>query len=392
MKVSVLCFDVSGNAAGRADLLAKLLEPLGSVEVLGPRSLPGVWKPVASGPIRYTSVATRRMPGFVATMADLARRADGDLIYASKTRLGSAGVGYLKRAAGKRPLLLDIDDWELGFYIRSGFWGTVGRALNLGNPDGLPWTWLCERFTGLADGVTVASRFLQERFGGTLIPHVRDTDAWKPGRADAAEGRRRLRVDGKRVVMFLGTPRDYKGLDDLAAAVASLGRADVALAVVGASADSAAGRQILGRCPAATLLPWVPFDEIPTLLSAADVVAVPQRKTSDTVGQVPAKIFDAMALGRPVVSTRVSMVPEILDGCGLLVEPGDVSGLAAAIARLLDRPAEAEALGARARERCVERYSFQSARRDLFPLIERVMARPKAHPKARPKGPPKAHP
>jgi glycosyltransferase involved in cell wall biosynthesis len=379
MKVSVLCSDVSGNAAGRADLLAKLLEPLGEVEVIGPRSLSGVWKPVASGPVRYTSVPARRMPRFIATMADLARRADGDLIYASKTKLGSAGVGYLKRIAGKRPLLLDIDDWELGFYIRSGFWGTAGRALNLGNPHGLPWTWLCERLTALADGVTVASRFLQERFGGTLIPHVRDTDAWKPGGADAAEGRRRLGVEGRRVVMFLGTPRGYKGLDDLAAAVASLGRANVALAVVGTGADSPAGRRILERCPAATLLPWVPFEEIPTLLAAADVVAVPQRATSDTVGQVPAKIFDAMALGRPVVSTRVSMIPEILEGCGLLVEPGDVPGLAAAIARLLDGPAEAEALGARARERCLERYSFQSARRDLFPLIERVMANPRAN-------------
>jgi glycosyltransferase involved in cell wall biosynthesis len=319
------------------------------------------------------------MPGFLATMADLARRADGDIIYASKTRLGSAGVGYLKRVAGRRPLLLDIDDWELGFFLRSGFWGTVGRALNLGNPDGLPWAWLCERLTALADGVTVASRFLQERFGGTLIPHVRDTDAWKPGCADAAEGRRRLGVEGKRVVMFLGTPRGYKGLDDLAAAVAFLGRADVSMAVVGTSAASAAGRRILERCPAATLLPWVPFEEIPTLLAAADVVAVPQRATSDTVGQVPAKIFDAMALGRPVVSTRVSMIPEILEGSGLLVEPGDVPGLAAAIAQMLDGPAEAEALGARARERCVERYSFQSARRDLFPLIERVMGKHRAN-------------
>jgi glycosyltransferase involved in cell wall biosynthesis len=374
MRISVLCFDVGANAAGRADLLARLLVPLGSVEVIGPARGSGAWEPVATGPIRYTSVPARGMPGFIATMADLARRADGDLIYASKTKLASAGVGYLKRVAGRRPLLLDIDDWEVGFYLGSGFWGTVGRALNLGNPGGLPWTWLCERLTALADGVTVASRFLQQRFGGTLIPHVRDTDEWKPGCASPAAGRRLLGVEGKRVVMFLGTLRDYKGVDDLAAAVASLGRSDVALAVVGAGADSEAGRRILARCPRAALVPWVPFEQVPSLLSAADVVAVPQRETPATVGQVPAKIFDAMALGRPVVSTRVSMIPEILDGCGLLVEPGNVSGLAEAIRDLLDDPARAEVLGARARERCVERYSFQAARRALFPLIERVMA------------------
>jgi glycosyltransferase involved in cell wall biosynthesis len=375
MKISVLCFDVSDNAAGRADLLARLLEPLGSVEVIGPRSGPGVWEPVASGPVRYASVESRRMPGFLRTMADLARRADGDLVLASKTKLASAGVGYLKRVFGRRPLLLDIDDWEVGFYLRSGRWGTLGRALNLGNPAGLPWTWLCERLTGLADGVTVASRFLQQRFGGALVTHVRDTDAWKPGCADPSEGRRRLGLGGERLVMFLGTPRGYKGLEDLAAAVSSLGRPDIVLAVIGASPGTAAGQQVLRLNPRARLVPWVPFEQIPVFLSAADVVAVPQRRTPDTLGQVPAKLFDAMALGRPVVSTRVSMIPEILDGCGLLVDPGDVAGLAVAIARLVDDPAEAQRLGARARERCVERYSFDSARRALFPLVESVMAK-----------------
>ncbi|HEY5726409.1 MAG TPA: glycosyltransferase, partial [Methylomirabilota bacterium] len=116
----------------------------------------------------------------------------------------------------------------------------------------------------------------------------------------------------------------------------------------------------------------IPFEDVPRYLEAADVVAVPQRDTPDTRGQVPAKLFDAMALGRPIVSTRVSMIPEILEGCGALVPPGDVAALASAIGRLLDRPDEARALGEAARRRAVDRYSFEAARRALFPLIERV--------------------
>jgi glycosyltransferase involved in cell wall biosynthesis len=81
-----------------------------------------------------------------------------------------------------------------------------------------------------------------------------------------------------------------------------------------------------------------------------------------------------MALGRPIVSTRVSMIPEILEGCGVVVESGQVSALAGAIAHLIDDPADAQELGARARDRCVERYSFEAARRVLFPLVEGVMA------------------
>jgi len=374
VKISVLCFDVADNAAGRAFLLARLLEPLGEVQIVGPCHGAGVWSPIAGDPVAVRTVRGRKLPGFARSMRALLDLAEGDLLYASKPRLGSAGVGYLARLTSDRPLLLDIDDWEVGFFLR-GFWRTAGRSLNLANPKGLPWTWLAERLHRQADGITVASRFLQERFGGVLLPHVRDTDAWKPGAADPGGARRRLAIEGERVVMFLGTPRGYKGVEDLAAAVARLDRRDVALAVIGTEADAAAGRRLRAICPATRLLGRVPFADVPAFLEAADVVAVPQRETSDTRGQVPAKLFDAMALGRPIIATRVSMIPEIVEDCGVLVPPGDVNALASGIADLLARPDEAAALGRRARERAVERYSFGAGRARLFPLVERVMAR-----------------
>lgn len=118
----------------------------------------------------------------------------------------------------------------------------------------------------------------------------------------------------------------------------------------------------------------VAFDDVPRYLAAADVVAVPQRATSDTLGQVPAKLFDAMAMARPIVSTSVSMIPEVLEGCGLLVPPGEPRALRAVLQTLLADADRARELGRRARARCVERYSFVSARAALFPLIERLGA------------------
>jgi glycosyltransferase involved in cell wall biosynthesis len=176
--------------------------------------------------------------------------------------------------------------------------------------------------------------------------------------------------------MFLGTPRSHKGIDDLAEAMRILSRPDVVLAVVGCAVGSPTGRRLAALGPMVRLVPEIPFSDVPLYLAAADVVAVPQRLGPDTVGQVPAKIFDAMALGRPIVSTRVSMIPEILDDSGVLVEPGDPAGLARAIAWLLDHPAEAAALGRKARERCVARYSYAAARQALFPLIDRLLGRP----------------
>ena len=370
MKVSVLAADLSDNATGRADLLARLLSARYDVEVVGPRFGADVWMPAREGAIAQRSVRAGRYPGFARHIPALLDLVDGDVIVASKPRATSFGLALLARARRRRPLVLDIDDWEIGFFSRSGPWGRIGRALNVANPNGLPWTWLAEKLVSRADAITVASRFLERRFGGTLLPHARDTEAWDPGRYDRAATRRRLGVDGEKVVMFLGTPRGHKGVDDLVEAVGSLGPG-VILALVGVDA-ARSGAQRWSAPAYVRVTGEIPFDDVPRYLIGADVVVVPQRDTMDTVGQVPAKLFDAMALARPIVSTSVSMIPEILEGCGVVVEPGNVGALAGAIKRLLDNPVDAADLGRRARERCESRYSFRVARATLFPLIEKL--------------------
>ena len=373
MKISVLCFDLSDNAVGRAELLARLLAPRYDVDVVGPQFDDTLWRPIAESAIPHRGARGRRYPGFARLVPELLRLVDGDLIYASKPRPTSFGLGLLARRRRPRPLILDIDDWELGFFYRSGGWGRVGRALNLGDPNGLTWTWLAERRVRTADALTVASRFLQERFGGAFIPHVRDTDAWDPARFDRAASRARLGLADKRVVMFLGTPREYKGIDDLVEAVGLLD-ASVVLALVGVDATSGWGARY-GGSRRVRVVGEIPFDDVPRFLAAADVVAVPQRATTDTVGQVPAKLVDAMAMARPIVATSVSMIPEMLDDCGVVVPPSDPPALAKAIGEMLADPARADTLGQRARRRCIERYSFASARATLFPLIEGLTSR-----------------
>jgi glycosyltransferase involved in cell wall biosynthesis len=337
---------------------------------VGPLFGPDIWRPARDSRIDHRGLPGGRYPGFAGRIAALCRLIDGDIIYASKPRPTSYGLGLLARLRRRRPLLLDIDDWELGFYYRAGAWGRLGRFANLANPNGMPWTWLMERLVGRADALTVGSRFLEHRFGGTLIPHVRDTEAWDPARYDRGAARATLGVRDERVVMFLGTPRRHKGLDDLVEAVGRLGEG-VALVIVGAKVGGEAAARWAQR-PFVKLVGEVAFDDVPRYLIGADVVAVPQRATSETIGQVPAKLFDAMALARPIVATAVSMIPEILDGCGIVVAPGDVRLLSAALGRILADRDTAAALGRRARARCEAEYSFAVARRRLFPLIDRL--------------------
>jgi glycosyltransferase involved in cell wall biosynthesis len=77
---------------------------------------------------------------------------------------------------------------------------------------------------------------------------------------------------------------------------------------------------------------WV--EDAAGLLRHLDVLVVPSR--SEPFGTVAA---EAMAVGTPVVASRVDGLPEVVqDGVtGALVEPGDVPGLAAAVLRVLER-------------------------------------------------------
>lgn len=72
---------------------------------------------------------------------------------------------------------------------------------------------------------------------------------------------------------------------------------------------------------------------------------------------MPMAVLEAMSRARPVVATAVGGVAPVLDGCGLLAEPGDVDGLAAAVVALVDRPDLARALGARGYQRFLDHYT-----------------------------------
>jgi glycosyltransferase involved in cell wall biosynthesis len=90
------------------------------------------------------------------------------------------------------------------------------------------------------------------------------------------------------------------------------------------------------------------------LLAQSDALVVPSRSEG-----LPLAVLEALALGKPVVATRVGGIPEIVtDGAtGLLVPPEDPGAMAEALVRLLAEPALARALGAAGREVAGTRFA-----------------------------------
>lgn len=374
-KISVLCANLSSNALGRAYLLARVLRRRYEVEILGPIFGEGIWPPCDTGEFSYKPVRGGYFPRFFLSMRELLRQIEGDAVYAVKPRPASFGVGLLAKRLRGMPLVLDIDDWDIeGEYTLSRWRRLLGLAGRLHNPYANQYLLLMERLIPQADAITTVSSLLQQRFGGVYVPHGRDTEHLDPTRYSGQTMRKAWGLDEHKIIMFLGTPRPHKGLEELIAALQLLDDLPLVLVIIGVDRGDPYTDQLAalgeGRV---RLLDMQPFTEIPRFLAAADLVALPQRDIPFARAQVPAKVFDAMAMARPIVATRVGDLPQILEGCGLIVPPGDVGALAGAIRWLvLDAPL-AEELGRRARQRCIERYSWNVMEETLAQLFQQVM-------------------
>ena len=319
----------------------------------------------------------KRYPSFLNVIPKIIKAANGNLIYACKLRPTSFGISLL--AKRKTPILLDIDDWELGFFKQAKFFGKIGRFLNFSNPNGMPYTWLIEHLTGFADGITVSNRFLQNRFGGTLVPHCRDVTKLDPEKFDDLENKRKLGLENKKTLMFLGTPRAHKGVEDLFSVLEKIETQNVQLALIGTNnfplENITEKAKILKK--KVTFLPNIPFSDLGVYLSAADAIIIPQRRSIATLGQMPAKIYDAMAMAKPIVSTNVSDIPEALENCGYIVEPGNVDQLAQAVDAIFSNPKKSEKMGQKARDRCIRLYNIKNLKNTLSKAIDEAIAKKK---------------
>ena len=109
--------------------------------------------------------------------------------------------------------------------------------------------------------------------------------------------------------------------------------------------------------------------DVPAVLAAVDVAVL----SSDYEGS-PLSVMEYMAAAKPVVSTRVGGVPELVreDVHGLLVEPRDPEALAEAVTRLLRDPALAKRLGTEGRQRQQREFSLEAMVRRIEDLYEEL--------------------
>ena len=288
----------------------------------------------------------------------LIEQADPDFIYQRYARFSWAGVVAALRT--KRPLLLEYNGSEVWV---GRYWDRVGRLELLERYERLNLDAAARIFV-VSD---VERRNLEARgvVSEKIVvnPNGVDVERFRPG-VGGVEARRELGIrDDEVVAGFVGTFGPWHGVEKLAEAIKLIptgrfllvGSGSLQVEVQKRLENEVAARRVI-------FTGAVGHERVPGLLDACDILVaphVPLADGSEFFGS-PTKIFEYMSMGKGIVASRLGQIGEVLvDGeTALLVEPGNVEELRAAIVRLIDDEGLRRALGLKAREMAEKEYTW----------------------------------
>ncbi len=214
-------------------------------------------------------------------------------------------------------------------------------------------------------------------------PNGVDADRYRPD-LDGTPVRERLGLQDKTVVGFIGTFDRWHGAPVLVEAVARLLadrpalRDTLACLMIGDGPELAQVQRRVDELQlrgVVHLTGRVAQEAGPGHLAACDVLASPHVPNADGSAFFgsPTKLFEYLAMGRPIVASRLGQLGEVLaDGqTALLVEPGDPVALAQALCRLIDDAPLRARLGAAGRAQAEREHTWH---RHTQRIVDRLAA------------------
>jgi glycosyltransferase involved in cell wall biosynthesis len=342
-RVAYVVATVGTTAGGTGRHVAMLAEGSAgrglAVSVLGPAAARGLFPAAGFAPVEISERPhPARDAAAVLRLRRLIRRRGPDVVHAHGLRAAAAAalaLAGMRTGQVRRPaLLVTVHNAPPA--------PAAARAVYLG----------LERLTARrADAVLCVSADLADRMrraGARDValavvpaPLVPPPSAEAIGQAQADIG-----AAGRPVVLAVGRCALQKGFDVLLEAVIAM-PGPAPLLVIAGEGPEAGPLAARARAAGARVRFLGPRRDVPALLAAADVVAVPSRWE----GQ-PLIVQEALRAGRPIVASRVGGMPALTGEDGaLLVPPQDPARLAAALRLVLDDPRLAARLAAAAAAR-----------------------------------------
>ncbi|HCT41588.1 MAG TPA: glycosyltransferase [Moraxellaceae bacterium] len=160
-------------------------------------------------------------------------------------------------------------------------------------------------------------------------------------------------VDAPLELVFFGTFIGLQGVDVLARAIRSYSGVPVRWRLIGEGPLRAECERVLAGVPGVSFEGWGPLQELPGRLASADAILGIFGTTDKSRRVIPNKVYQGLALGRPVITARTPAYPAGLtadESAGILwAEPGNEDSICAAVERLHARRDELLLIAAAAR-------------------------------------------
>ncbi len=254
---------------------------------------------------------------------------------------------------------------QLGVIRRSSLGFRVSQAL-----EGF-----CYRKAWLVTGQSKSIlRDITGRFSKVRTFHLSngaDTSLFQPD--SGSQGSAWLKKkDGEFIAAYVGLHGLAQGLDQILAAAELSPTAEIRLVFVG---DGPCKRDLQANAKQRGLknvefLDAQPAGNIPSLLTDIDALLVTLKH--HIPGAVPSKLYEAMAMAKPVVLVGEGEAADIVreSDAGIVVEPGDIRGLAAALELLRSRPDLCRRFGKNGRRAVLNRYDRAQIARNFIGFLE----------------------
>ncbi len=195
-----------------------------------------------------------------------------------------------------------------------------------------------------------------------IYPGV-DTERFKPGdKPDELLSKNNIDRDSF-VILYVGKLVSWKGIHNLVYAAKILkdkGIKDFVVAVAGKGAQKENMQKLIRETKTDEhfrFLDFVSYAEIPDVYRMADVFVLTSYPTMTWQEQFGMVLVEAMASGKPVISTMSGSIPEVVGDAGILIPPGDYMSLANSILELIENKKLREDSGKAGRERAEQLFS-----------------------------------
>ncbi len=240
--------------------------------------------------------------------------------------------------------------------------------------------------------ITVVSDVLKEELIKRKIPAKKilvsyngvDPEEFNPN-IDGSDIRKKYNLNGKIVIGAVSTFGVWHGMSILAKAIKPIiqkfqsqnSKFQIHFLFVGDGVERPKCENIIKEDKMedyVTFTGLVSYKEIPKYLAACDIFVsphIPNADGSEFFGS-PTKIFEYMAMGKPIVASKLGQIREILKDkeTAFLVEPGNIEELVKAISELVKDEKLRDNLGNKARLKAISEFSWSNNVQKLIQLFK----------------------